>query len=294
VSLSVAQALQAARALGVDRLDAQLLLAHHLGRSRTWLLAHDDALLTPAQADPLREHLARRAEGEPLAYLVGHKEFHGLSLHVNAHVLVPRPDTEVLVNWALELLAAHNPHPKVIDLGTGSGAIALAIKQAHPAAQVLATDVSTDALNVARLNAQRLGLKVDFAQGEWWQAAPGQRFHLALSNPPYIAESDPHLSALTHEPQLALTSGPDGLHALRSIIEMAADHLLPGAWLLLEHGHDQAQAVCALLQQHGLQHTQTRRDLGGRARCSGGCVGCQVSQLPRNTQSGKVREWPPQ
>ncbi len=266
--LNVAQALHEARALGVDRLDALMLLADTLACSRTWLLAHDDATLSTEQTTLLRACFGRRASGEPLAYLLGEKEFHGLMLHVDSNVLVPRPDTEVLVDWALELLAGLE-HPSVIDLGTGSGAIALAVKHAHPAAAVVATDVSAAALEVARANAGWLALHVEFVEGSWWQAAAHRRFSLVLSNPPYIAGGDQHLAALSHEPTLALTPGGDGLDALRCIVAGAAVHLEPGGWLLLEHGFDQADAVQALLRAQGFVSVQTRRDLAGQPRCSG-------------------------
>jgi release factor glutamine methyltransferase len=269
--LNVAQALLEARALGVDRLDALLLLADTLARSRTWLLAHDDTTLSETQTASLRARFARRASGEPLAYLLGEKNFHGLTLQVNSNVLVPRPDTEVLVDWALELLAGV-AQPSVVDLGTGSGAIALAVKHARPDAAVLATDLSPAALEVARGNALRLALDVEFAEGSWWQAVPQRCFNLVLSNPPYIAGGDEHLAALTHEPTLALTPGGDGLSSLRCIVDGAARHLLPGAWLLLEHGFDQADAVQALLREHGFASVQIRRDLAGQPRCSGAHV----------------------
>jgi release factor glutamine methyltransferase len=266
--LSVAQALQEARTLGVDRLDTLMLLADTLACSRTWLLAHDDAELSTEQNTRLRTRLARRASGEPLAYLLGEKEFHGLMLQVDSNVLVPRPDTEVLVDWAIELLAGA-PHRNVVDLGTGSGAIALAVKHAQPLAKVAATDLSPAALRIARANARRLALEVEFIEGSWWQAAPRRRFHLVLSNPPYIAAGDQHLAALGHEPALALTPGGDGLDALRCIIAGAAAHLEPSGGLLLEHGFDQAGAVQAMLREHGFVGIQTRRDLAGQPRCSG-------------------------
>ncbi|MDP3820214.1 MAG: peptide chain release factor N(5)-glutamine methyltransferase [Burkholderiales bacterium] len=267
-SLTVAQALLEARALGVDRLDTLMLLGDTLACSRTWLLAHDDAALSLEQETQLRARLARRATGEPLAYLLGEKEFHGLMLEVDANVLVPRPDTEVLVDWALELLAGA-PDRNVGDLGTGSGAIALAVKHAQPVVTMTATDVSPAALGVARANANRLALDVEFIEGSWWQAVPRRRFHLVLSNPPYIAAGDEHLAALGHEPTLALTPGGDGLDALRCIVAGAAAHLEPRGWLLLEHGFDQADAVQALLREHGFADIQTRHDLAGQPRCSG-------------------------
>ena len=268
---TVAQALNHARALGVDRLDAQLIVAHQLGQSRSWVIAHDDAALGSLQGDALQAAFARRAAGEPLAYVLGEEEFHGLLLYVDANVLVPRPDTEVLVDWALELLAgvAGTTAPRVVDLGTGSGAIALSVKYGWPDAAVLATDISASALEVARGNAQRLVLAVAFTQSAWWSALPDQRFDLVLSNPPYIAGGDPHLPALRHEPALALTPGGDGLAALREIIEGAAAHMATGAWLLLEHGYDQAEAVQALLRARGFDGIATRRDLGGQPRCTG-------------------------
>ena len=217
----------------------------------------------------LQAAFARRAAGEPLAYLLGEKEFHGLLLHVDANVLVPRPDTEVLVDWALELLAGMTAPRVVVDLGTGSGAIALAVKHGCPGATVLATDTSPAALDVARGNARRLALDVAFAQSSWWAALAGRTFDLILSNPPYIAAGDPHLTALRHEPALALTPGGDGLDALREIVGGAAHHMTPGTWLLLEHGYDQADAVRALLREHGFEGVATRHDLGGQPRCTG-------------------------
>ena len=271
--LTVAAALTEARLQALERLDAQLLLARAMSCTRSWLIAHDDAPLTRVQADAYRADLARRAAGEPLAYIVGEKEFHGLMLRVDARVLVPRPDTETLVDWALELLRndfAATPQPRVIDLGSGSGAIALAVKHACADAQVTALDASAAALEVAAANAQQLALRIDLQQSDWWSAVAGQCFHLALSNPPYVAQNDPHLAALTHEPQLALASGPDGLTAIRRIVAGAPQHLHAGGWLLLEHGHDQATAVQALLAAAGFARVQSRRDLAGIARCSGG------------------------
>ena len=270
---TVATLLAEARALGIDRLDAHMLLERALNRSRTWLLAHDDEALTGTPLTTLRAWLARRASGEPVAYLLGEKEFHGLRLQVDANVLVPRPDTEVLVDWALVLLAgdlADRATPAVIDLGTGSGAIALAVKNGHPAADVLATDLSPAALAVASGNAERLGLCVHFQQGAWWEATAGKRFDLVLSNPPYIAGDDHHLAALHHEPRLALTPEGDGLAALREIIAGATAQLQPGGWLLLEHGHDQAASVANLLRAHGFSDVQSRADLAGHWRCTGG------------------------
>ena len=269
----VATALAWARREGLDRLDAQLLLGHLLQRGRAWLIAHDDAALAPALAAAYRDACQRRAAGEPLAYIVGEREFHGLLLQVTPDVLVPRPDTELLVDWALELLPSlATPMPRVLDLGTGSGAIALAVAHRHPAAQVTATDLSPAALAVAQGNATRLGLIIETRAGRWWQAvAPDQRWDLVLSNPPYIAGGDPHLPALRHEPLLALTPGGDGLDALREIIGGAPGRLCVGGWLLLEHGWGQAGAVAALLAQAGFADISSRTDIEARPRCTGGC-----------------------
>jgi release factor glutamine methyltransferase len=268
---TVAEALATARAAGLDRLDAQLLLAHHLGRDRGWLLAHDGDGLTPEVIVQFDADVRKRADGVPLAYLTGVREFHGLVLQVSPAVLDPRPDTETLVDWALERLShGGEEQPAVVDLGTGSGAVALAIAHRCPRARVTATDLSDDALAVASANARRLGLALQFAAGVWWSAVPDQRFSLAVSNPPYIAGDDPHLPALRHEPLLALTPGGDGLDAIRAIVAGAGEALLPGGWLLIEHGWDQAEAVCTLLRAAGFIDVQSRHDLAGHARCSGG------------------------
>lgn len=267
---SIAQALAAARRRGVERLDAQLLLAQLLGRDRAWLIAHGDEALEDGAAGRFEDGVLRCAAGEPLAYLLGEREFHGLPLQVDRRVLVPRPDTETLVDWALEMLdAAKLPAARVLDLGTGSGAIALAVKHARPAATVTATDRSSGALEVARANAARLALDVELQAGSWWQAVTGRHFDLVLSNPPYVRADDPHLAALVHEPQDALTPGPGGLEAIEAIAAGVRNHLVPGGWLLLEHGWDQADAVRLLLARHGLVDACTRRDLAGHERCSG-------------------------
>lgn len=273
---TVAQALRWAQAQSLDRLDAQLLLLHALGRGeqeRAWLLAHDTDALPLTTFATLQAAVLRRAAGEPLAYITGHKEFFGLDLQVDARVLVPRPDTEALVQWALELLEqARASHPstrsRVVDLGTGSGAIALALQHECPWAEVHAVDLSTDALTVARANAERLGLPVQFAQGSWLNSLEG-RFDLIVSNPPYIAEQDEHLPALRHEPLSALVAGADGLDDIRTIIRQAGQHLNPDGWLLLEHGYNQAPAVRALLQEAGFAEPTSCRDLAGIERCSG-------------------------
>jgi release factor glutamine methyltransferase len=274
---TLAEALASAQSAGLDRLDAQLLLGHVLGRPRAWLIAHDDDRLSAEATASYASLTARRTAGEPLAYLVGEREFHGLRLQVSPAVLVPRPDTETLVDWALDLLAAelasrpaYQPGMAVADLGTGSGAIALAIKQGRPEATVTAVDVSREALAVAAGNAQRLGLAVSFLAGNWWAPLSGQCFDLVVSNPPYIAAGDPHLAALQHEPTLALTPGGDGLDALRAIVQGAPPHLRDGGWLLLEHGWDQGDAVAGLLRAAGFEAVSNRLDLSGHVRCTGG------------------------
>ena len=274
---SVDGALRAARSLGVERLDAHLLLAHVLGQSRAWLLAHGDDALSDEHAGAFEALAKRRAAGEPFAYLVGEREFHGLTLMVNGAVLVPRPDTETLVEWALELLRSelrNTPEPALLDLGTGSGAIALALKNACPRARVWAGERSADALVVARANAERLALDVRFAQGDWWDALAGAQdapaFDLVVSNPPYIAADDPHLVALTHEPLAALVAADEGLADIARIATGARGRLREGGWLLFEHGWAQATAVQAILQRAGFGDVATRADIEGRARCTGG------------------------
>lgn len=258
---------------GLERIDAQMLLLLALQRSphdRAWLIVHDGDALDAGAAARLEALVQRRQHGEPVAYLRGDQEFFGLTLSVDPRVLVPRPDTETLVAWALEVLNGLPGPASVLDLGTGSGAIALAIKSQRPTAAVTATDASAGALAVARANADRLGLAVDFHAGHWLSAVPGQRFDLIVSNPPYIAEGDPHLGALGHEPGSALTAGADGLDDIRILVSTAPQALNPSGWLLLEHGHDQAPAVRALLQAAGFEQVGSRTDLAGIGRCSGG------------------------
>jgi release factor glutamine methyltransferase len=262
----------AANNLGINALDADRLLLSVLRRSaseRTWLRVHGSEAVS---ANTTTRYLAlcqRRLDGVPLAYLTGERGFYGLTLHIDSRVLDPRPDTETLVDWALDLLQSQ-PAPRVADLGTGSGAVALAIQHQRPDAMVWAVDTSAQALEVAESNAARLGLAVQFSQGNWLSPPPAQLQHLIVSNPPYIPEDDPHMAALRHEPRQALTSGPDGLHDIRFIIAQAPACLRNGAWLLLEHGYDQASAVQALFTQRGFVHVQSRKDLGGHVRCTGG------------------------
>ncbi|TNF58852.1 MAG: peptide chain release factor N(5)-glutamine methyltransferase [Burkholderiales bacterium] len=274
--MNIRQALQDIQALGLDRLDAQMLVLLALERDphdRAWLLSHDEDPVGPTAIEHLGRLKQRRLAGEPMAYLTGWQEFHGLRLAVDARVLVPRADTETLVEWALDVLSAREPSmppPKIADLGTGSGAIALALAASRPDARVSAVDASSDALAVATGNAQRLGLPVEFRCGAWFDPLSAQRFDLVVSNPPYVAQGDPHLSRLAHEPRTALVSGSDGLDDLRRIVADAPGHLLPAGWLLLEHGHDQAQAVRRLLHEAGFSAVNSRTDLAGIERCSGG------------------------
>jgi release factor glutamine methyltransferase len=269
---TLAQCLQAAQAQGLARVDAQLLLMWSLGRDphdRAWLIAHDDTGLPEAAAARWLVALQRRLDGEPVAYILGEQAFFGLNLRVGPGVLVPRPDTETLVQWALDL-APDQTGVRCWDVGTGSGAIALALCRERPQWSITASDLSVEALRVAQGNAERLGFEVRWAQGPWLAAVPDERFELIVSNPPYIAEGDPHLSALRHEPRSALTAGAEGLDDLRTLITQAPDHLSAGGWLLLEHGHNQARAVRALLTQAGFTEVNSRKDLAGIERCSGG------------------------
>lgn len=254
----------------IAREDAEPLLAHALGRDRAWLFAHATDPVEPAAAGAFRALVERRAAGEPVAYLTGRRGFWTLDLEVNADTLVPRPETELLVELALARIGPDVP-ARVADLGTGSGAIALAIASERPAAVVVATDVSAPTLAVAVRNAQANRLdNVWFRRGDWDQALGRDRFDLIASNPPYIAEGDPHLAQgdLRHEPPRALSSGADGLDAIRTIVAAAPRHLVPGGWLLLEHGLDQGAAVRALLEAAGFSAVETVRDLEQRDRVS--------------------------
>lgn len=270
--MTLAAQLRALAAGGLPRLEAQQLLLLALGRDphdRAWLLGHDEHELDAGASARLDALLRRHRAGEPMAYLRGEQAFFGLNLRVDRRVLAPRPDTETLVQWALDALPATSA-ARALDLGTGSGAIALALQRQRPHWQVTATDASADALAVARDNAERLGLPVRFGEGGWLAAVPGERFDLIVSNPPYIAEGDPHLAALRQEPISALTAGADGLDDLRTIVAQAPGALAPGGWLLLEHGHDQGPAVQALLRTGGFEAVTGRTDLAGIVRCSGG------------------------
>ena len=280
---TVAEALQlAVRALSghseSPRLDAELLLCKVLGLSRSGLIVHDTAPVALASGQAYGKLLEQRVSGAPIAYLTGTREFWSLPLTVTPDVLVPRPETELLVAQALELLPADAapgdpaPAPSVLDLGTGSGAIALAIALERPRAQVTAVDVSDKALAVAAANAARLGAQVDWRLGSWFDAVPGRRFDLIVANPPYVASGDPALAALAVEPALALTPGPTGLEALAAIAESAARHLHPRGWLLLEHGPTQAAAVAAMLERRGFTHIRSRVDFSGNPRITLGTI----------------------
>ena len=266
---SAARLLAQARA-AIDAVDAEHLLLHVLARPRSWLFAHADDAVTATEAAAFRALVERRAQGEPVAYLTGTQGFWSLELAVTPATLIPRPETERLVELALERLPA-GVAVRVADLGTGSGAIALAIARERPQAQVIATDASADALEVARANAERNRVRnVQFRQGDWLAPLAGERFDLIASNPPYIADGDPHLCAgdLRFEPPTALSSGADGLDAIRVIVRDARALLQPGGWLLLEHGWDQGDAVRALLQVAGYSDVATEQDLEARDRIS--------------------------
>ncbi len=251
-------------------------MLHALGRSqsdRAWLITHDDEELSEPATLAFNSFCQRRLNGEPVAYIVGSKPFFGLDLLVDSRVLVPRPDTETLVEWALTFDTATSVL-KVLDMGTGSGAIALALKSVRPDWQVTALDASADALAVAQSNGKRLNLNVNFLQSSWFDALADSKFNtkfnIIVSNPPYIVEGDWHMAALAHEPKQALTSGADGLDDIRQIIQQAPDFLTSGGWLLLEHGYDQAVAVRDLLVQRGFALVQSQKDLAGVERCTGG------------------------
>ena len=256
-------------ALPLDPLENRILLCHALGLSRVSLITQSQRAITGAEAQALDALVARRLSGEPIAYIVGKREFFGLDFGVTDAVLIPRPDTELLVELALERIAAG---AAVLDMGTGSGAIAIAIAHTRPDARVSALDASAGALAVAGANALANGATVRLLHSDWYTALGRERFDLIVSNPPYIAAGDVHLSQgdLRFEPMAALTDFGDGLTALRAIIGGAASHLAPGAWLLLEHGYDQALQVRALLGAHGYAGVQSWRDLSGIERVSGG------------------------
>jgi len=260
--LTVQQALSGS---GLDAREARLLLAEAAGFSQSSVIAFPERVLPPAVENTFLEYIQKRKRGEPIAYIVGHKEFYGLDLAVNPAVLIPRPETELLVDLALA-----RSFESMVDLGTGSGALALAVKKQRPAAKVVAVEASAAALVVARRNATKLGLEIDFRHGRWFEPLGGERFDLVVSNPPYVAGGDPHLADLRFEPRGALLAGPEGLDSIREIVTAAGAFMLAGAWLLLEHGLGQDKAVRELMGAAGLESVTTWPDLTGIARVSGG------------------------
>ena len=258
------------------RLDAELLLAAALGKPRSFLHTWPERIVSTEAALAFAGYLQRRRTGEPVAYILGQQGFWKLDLEVAPHTLIPRPDTEMLVEAALELVPAFAP-AQVLDLGTGTGAIGLALANDRQQWKITAVDRVTEAVALAERNRQRLQLdNAEVLNSHWFSALEGRQFDLIISNPPYIAETDPHLSMgdVRFEPGSALTSGPDGLDDLRTIISEAPAYLSPGGWLLLEHGYDQGPAVRELLIRHGFERIQTRRDLGEHERITFGCVPC--------------------
>ena len=251
------------------QLDIELLLAHVLGKNRSYLRTWPERELDAEQLKRFNEALARRQAGEPVAYILGQQGFWTLELEVASHTLIPRPDTELLVETALSLIPA--TPAQVLDLGTGTGAIALALASERPAWQVTGVDRIAEAVELAERNRQRLGFNhARFVQSHWFSALAGQRYQMIVSNPPYIAADDRHLNEgdVRFEPSSALVAGADGLDDIRHIVEQAPEHLENGGWLLLEHGFDQAEAVCALLSARGFTQVESRRDLGGHQRIS--------------------------
>ena len=249
-------------------LEARILLAHALGLSRVHLITQSERTLNPEEARHVAMLFQRRIAGEPIAYIVGEREFYGLMLSTTPAVLIPRPETELLVELAIQRLPAH---ASMLDMGTGSGAIAIATAHVRKDVHVAALDASAAALAVARDNALRHAVQVEFLQSDWYAAVGGRQFDMIVSNPPYIVAGDRHLAEgdLRFEPVDALTDHADGLSALRAIIAGASAHLRPGGWLLMEHGYDQAAAVRALLHAREFDAVQSWRDLAGIERASG-------------------------
>jgi release factor glutamine methyltransferase len=268
--VNVAQAIACS---GIEPREARLLLAGASGFSQASLVASPERELPREVERTFLEYSARRARGEPVAYILGRREFYGLELAVGPAVLVPRPETELLVELALARLDERGPAggpARVLELGTGCGAVALAIKRHRPAAEIAAVEASAAALALARRNAARHGLEVRFLHGRWFAPVAGERFDVIAANPPYVAEGDPHLAELRYEPREALVAGPDGLAAIREITRVAGSFLRAGGWLLLEHGTGQEGAVRALLAGAGLEAVATWPDLAGIGRVSGG------------------------
>jgi release factor glutamine methyltransferase len=260
--VTVAEAIAAS---GIDRREARLLLAEVCGFSEASLAASPEEEIPFDVENAFLELVEKRKGGIPVAYLLGRKEFYGLELSVNPSVLIPRPETELLVDLAIE----RNPET-VLDLGTGSGAVALAIKHERPRSKIVAVEADLSALQTAQRNAAKLSLEVDFRHGLWFAPVAGERFDLVVSNPPYVAVGDPHLRELRFEPQGALLGGADGLDSIRDIVRDARRHLQPGGWLLLEHGQGQEAAVRELLRDSALESVLTWPDLAGIPRVTGG------------------------
>ncbi len=255
----------------LERIDTRMLLMHGLGLTRTQLITQSEQILTTQQLTILEGLFSRRMLGEPMAYIVGEREFFGLSFHVTPDVLIPRPDTELLVELALQYAPEHS---SLLDLGTGSGAIAVSLAHQRPDLAVCALDISAAALVIAQGNARRHlpATRLELLQSDWYQAVAGRRFHTIVSNPPYIVKDDSHLSQgdLRFEPLNALTDHADGLSAYRRLTGEAHLHLEPQGWILLEHGYDQAEAVRQLLCEAGFEQIQSWRDLAGIERVTGG------------------------
>lgn len=257
------------------RLDAELLLAAALGKNRSFLRTWPERIVATEAAQRFAGYLERRRRGEPVAYILGHQGFWSLDLEVAPHTLIPRPDTELLVELALGCIPEEQA--RVLDLGTGTGAIALALGRERTRWQVMAVDRVAEAVALAERNRRRLGLdNVQVQESHWFSTLQGQRFDLILSNPPYIRSEDPHLSEgdVRFEPTSALVSGVDGLDDIRQIVAQAPEHLARGGWLLLEHGYDQATDVRALLEAQGFEQVESRKDLGGLERVSLGRFPC--------------------
>jgi len=264
----------ALRTQGVDPGEARALLRVALGADETHLVAHPEQILTREQGDRFAEWVRRRRAGEPVAYITGEREFYSLAFKVTPAVLIPRPETELLVEAALERIARDAPR-RVLDLATGSGCVSIAIAKQRPRARVVATDISDAALELARENARRhAAANVEFVESDWFGALGAARFDVIVANPPYIAEGDPHLAAgdLRFEPRRALVAGPDGLECIGPIVARAHAHLVAGGWLLFEHGHDQAARCLSLLARIGFRDLTTLRDLAGIERVAGGRV----------------------
>ncbi|QAU23349.1 peptide chain release factor N(5)-glutamine methyltransferase [Dyella sp. M7H15-1] len=269
----VREALSAAIQRLGDCVDAEILLAYALSKPRSWLIAHADDMLSAEHAVAYTVLVEQREAGEPVAYITGRRGFWTFDLEVTPATLIPRPETELLVELALDRLP-HDADAKVLDLGTGTGAVALALARERPRTQVMATDTSTEALAVAQRNAERHGIKnVSFVHGDWFTPLGERCFDLIVSNPPYIESHDPHLNQgdLRFEPMSALASGQDGLNDIRRIIRDAGRHLVQQGWLLFEHGWNQGDAVRMLLSNASFANVLTMRDLEERDRVSGGC-----------------------